>query len=199
MQEFEHIQSLWDTHQVELKISSEEMLAQAKKEVNGIRTKSLLNISGMILSFLAIASIWLFYDVQSWTTHAGLTVIISAVAVYTFILYQSHKLIAKTDFTLHPKVFLDNLKAYQYNRFRLYNRLYWIYASALSVGCALFFVEVLGQYEPLIRVLIIVLTFGWLLFCSYVLRKGAMKRERERIALLIEKFERLSVQFKEGE
>jgi uncharacterized membrane protein len=199
MQEFEHIQSLWATHQVELKISSEEMLVQAKKEVNGIRTRSLLNISGMILSFLAIASIWLFYDVQSWTTHAGITVIITAVAIYTFILYQSHQLIAKTDFTLHPEVFLNNLKAYQLNRFQLYNRLYWIYAFALSIGCTLFFVEVLGQYDPLIRLLIIAVTFGWILFCSSLLRKAAMKRERERIALLIEKFERLSVQFKEGE
>jgi len=199
MQEFEHIQSLWDTHKVEVKISSDEMLAQVKKDVNSIKTKSLLNISGMILSFIAIASIWLFYDVQSWTTHAGLTIIISSVAVYTFILYQSHKLIAKNDFTLHPKEFLGNLKQYQLNRFSLYNKLYWIYAIALSIGVGLYFFEILGRFEFLMQILIIALTFGWMLFCSALVRKVALKRERERIALLIEKFERLSVQFKEGE
>jgi len=199
MQEFEHIQSLWDTHKVEVKISSDEMLAQVKKDVNSIKTKSLLNISGMVLSFIAIASIWLFYDVQSWTTHAGLTIIISSVAVYTFILYQSHKLIAKNDFTLHPKEFLANLKQYQLNRFSLYNKLYWIYAIALSVGVGLYFFEILGRFEFWMQALIIALTFGWMLFCSALVRKVALKRERERIALLIEKFERLSVQFKEGE
>jgi hypothetical protein len=34
-------------------------------------------------------------------------------------------------------------------------------------------------------------------FCSALVRKVAMKREKERIALLIEKFERLSTQFKD--
>jgi hypothetical protein len=197
MQEFEHIQSLWDTHKVEVKISSEEMLAQVKKDVNGIRTKSLLNITGMVLSFLAITSIWLFYDVQSWTTHAGLTIIISFVAIYTFILYKSHKLIAQSDFTLHPKAFLNNLKEYQLNRFSLYNKLYWIYTVALSIGVTLFFFETLARFDLWLQCLIIALTFGWILFCSALVRKVAMKRERERIALLIEKFERLSVQFKE--
>lgn len=199
MQEFEHIQSLWDTHKVEVKISSEEMLSQVKKDVNGIKTKSLMNISGMVLSFIAITSIWLFYDVQSWTTHLGLTIIISSVAVYTFILYKSHKLIAQNDFTLHPKEFLNNLKRYQLNRFSLYNRLYWIYAVALSIGVGLYFVEVLGRFEFWMQCLAVVLTFGWILFCSALVRKVAMKREKERIALLIEKFERLSLQFKEPE
>jgi membrane protein YdbS with pleckstrin-like domain len=199
MQEFEHIQSLWDAHKVEVKISSEEMLAQVKKEVNGIRTKSLFNITGMGLSFLAIASIWLFYHVQNWTTHAGLTIIISSIAIYTFILYRSHKLISKTDFTLHPGAFLDNLKQYQLNRFSLYNKLYWIYAIALSIGCALYFFEILGRFDLWVQCLVIAFSFGWMLFCSALVRKVALKRERERIALLIEKFERLGVQFKEPE
>jgi membrane protein YdbS with pleckstrin-like domain len=199
MQEFEHIQSLWDRHKVEVKISSEEMLAQVKKDVNGIKTKSLLNISGMVLSFIAIASIWLFYDVQSWTTHAGLTIIISSVAVYTFILYKSHRLIAQNDFTLHPKAFLNSLKQYQLNRFSLYNKLYWIYTIALSVGLGLYFFETLARFDLWMQCLVIILTFGWILFCSALVRKVAMRRERERIALLIEKFERLSTQFKEQE
>jgi membrane protein YdbS with pleckstrin-like domain len=197
MQEFDHIQSLWDAHTVEVKISSEEMLAQVKKEVNGIRTKSLLNITGMGLSFLAIASIWLFYDVQNWTTHAGLTIIISAIAIYTFILYRSHKLISRTDFTLHPTAFLENLKQYQLNRFSLYNKLYWIYALALSIGSALYFFEILGRFDVWVQFLVIALTFGWMLFCSALVRKVALKRERERIDLLIEKFGRIGGQFKE--
>jgi hypothetical protein len=199
MQEFEHIQSLWDNHKVEVKISSEEMLVQVKKDVNGIRTRSLLNITGMVLSFVAIASIWLFYDVQNWTTHAGLTIIISVVAVYTFILYKSHQLISQTDFTLHPTEFISNLKRYQLNRFSLYNKLYWIYALALCIGVGLYFIEILDRLDLWLQCLIIALTFGWMLFCSALVRKVAMKREKERISLLIEKFERLGMQFKETE
>jgi hypothetical protein len=195
MQEFEHLQSIWDTHKVEVKISSDEMLKQVKKEVNGIKRKSLLNIAGMILSFLAVASIWVFYDIQSWTTHVGITVIITAIGVYTFILYQSHRLISNNDFTVHPKAFLENLKLYQTSRYSLYNKLYWIYTFALSLGTMLYFFEVLGRLDVWVQYLLIIFSFAWMVFCSALVRKMALKRERERIALLIEKFERLSTQF----
>ncbi len=196
MQEFEHIQSIWDTHKVEVKISSEEMLRQAKKEVSGIKLKSLLNLAGMVISFLAITSIWTFYDVQSWTTHAGITIIITAIGVYTFLMYQGHKLISDNDFTIHPKAFLDNLKRYQINRFSLYNKLYWIYTVALSVGLILCFFEMLAHLNIWVQYLLVLFSFAWVIFCSALVRKVAMKRDKERIALLIEKFERLSTQFK---
>jgi hypothetical protein len=197
MQEFEHLQSIWDTHKVEVKISSDEMLKQVKKEVNGIKKKSLMNLAGMVLSFLAVASIWVFYDFQSWTTHAGLTVIITAIGVYTFILYRGHRLISNNDFTVHPKAFLENLKLYQISRYSLYNKLYWIYTFALSLGTTLYFFEVLGRLDVWVQYLVVIFSFVWMVFCSALVRKVAMKRERERIALLIEKFERLSTQFVE--
>jgi membrane protein YdbS with pleckstrin-like domain len=197
MQEFEDIQSLWQSHSVEVNISSEEMLAQAKKEVNGIRTKSLLNITGMCLSFVALVCLWVFFDFQSWTTHLGITITISAIAVYTFILYRGYRLIAKNDFTAHPNEFLSQLKLYQLNCYNLYNKLFWIYTIALSVGSILYFFEILSYFSFWKQCLAVVLTFGWLIFCSTVLRKAVLKREKERISLLIEKFERISAQFKE--
>ena len=197
MQEFEHIQSLWDTHKVEVKISSDEMLRQAKKEVSSIKLKSLLNLAGMVISFLAFTSIWTFYDVQSWTTHAGLTIIITAVGIYTFLMYQGHRLISNNDFTIHPKAFLENLKRYQVNRFSLYNKLYWFYTVALSIGLVLCFFEMLARLDVWIQYLVVLFSFAWFIFCSALVRKVAMKREKERIALLIEKFERLSTQFKD--
>lgn len=199
MQEFEDIQSLWQSHTVEVNISSEEMLAQAKKEVGGIRIKSLLNIAGMVLSLLAFASMWLFFDFQSWTTHAAITIIIISIAIYTYILYRGYRLISKNDFTVHPNEFLAQLKLYQLNRFSLYNKLYWIYTVVLSFAIILFFFEMFSYFSIWIKCLITLFTFGWILFCSTLFRKAVMKKERERIGLLIEKFERISAQFKEHE
>ncbi|SDK08761.1 hypothetical protein SAMN04487898_10611 [Pedobacter sp. ok626] len=197
MQEFDHIQSLWQSHSVEVKISSDEMLQQAKKEVNAIRNKSLFNIVGMLLSFIAIVVLWLFYGFNSWTTHVGLTIFLSAIAVSTFMLYKSHQLLAKHDFTTNPNEFLDNLKRYQLSRFSLYSKLYWFYAIALSLGIVLYFFEILSYFDLWAQGLIVVFTFGWIIFCSTLVRKAVMKKEKERIALLIEKFERLGNQFKE--
>lgn len=198
MQEFDHLQSLWQSHSVEVKISSGEMLQQAKKEVNAIRNKSILNIGGMLLSFIALALLWMFFDFNSWTTHAGLTIFMAAIAASTFMLYRSHRLIAKNDFTINPNQFLASLKSYQLSRYSLYSKIYWIYAIALSLGIVLYFFEILAYFDLWAQCLIIFFTFGWILFCSTLVRRAVMKKEKERIALLIEKFERLENQFQES-
>ncbi|WP_316803079.1 hypothetical protein [Pedobacter nototheniae] len=194
MQAFDQIQELWQKHEVEVKVSADEMLQQAKKEVNGLKLKSALNILGMLVSFIAIAALWIFMHFESWTTHLGISIIIAAIAVYTVILYRDYRLIAKNDFTAHPSAYLNNLKTYQLNRYKLYNSLYWFYAIALSLGIIFYFVEIFTYFNTLQKVAAIVLTFSWIIFCSTILRKAVIKREKERIALLIEKFERISGQ-----
>ena len=195
MQAFDQIQELWQKHEVEVKVSADEMLQQAKKEVNGLKLKSALNILGMLFSFLAIAAIWIFYHFESWTTHVGISITLIAIGVYTLILYRDHKLIAKSDYTVHPNEYLNNLKTYQLNRYKLYNSLYWFYVIALSSGLIFYFVEILAYFNTMQKVVAVGLTALWIIFCSTILRKAVIKREKERIALLIEKFERISSQF----
>lgn len=201
MQEFDHIEAIWAKakHTVDVKISADEMLKQAKKDVNAMRTKSLLNIVGMALSIFAVAAIWLFLDFNCIFTHLGISIIVFSIAVYTVILYNNHRVISRTDFTENPNIFLQNLKLYQLQRHQLYNKLYWFYAIALSAGMSLYFVEILTNLTPWIQVLILGLSFGWVVLCSTIIRKAVIKRDKERIALLIEKFERISNQFKETE
>jgi len=194
MQAFDQIQELWQKHEVEVKVSADEMLQQAKKEVNGIKLKSALNILGMLASFIAIAALWIFFHFESWTTHVGISITIIAIGVYTLILYRDYRLISKTDFTAHPHEYLSNLKTYQLNRYKLYNSLYWFYMIALSLGIIFYFVEILAHFTVVQKVLAVGLTALWILFCSTILRKAVMSREKERIALLIEKFERISGQ-----
>ena len=195
MQAFDQIQELWQKHEVEVKVSADEMLQQAKKEVNGLKLKSALNIMGMLASFLAIAAIWMFYHFESWTTHVGISITLIAIGVYTLILYRDHRLISKSDYTVHPNEYLNNLKTYQLNRYKLYNSLYWFYAIALSLGLIFYFVEIIAYFSTSQKLIAIGLTAMWIIFCSTVLRKAVIKREKERIALLIEKFERISSQF----
>ena len=145
MQEFDHIQSLWQSHSVDVKISSDEMLSQAKKEVAGIRTRSLLNIAGMILSFAAIAALLVFFQFNSWATPVGLCIILISIAISTFILYKDHTIISRNDFTQNPNDFLTQFKKYQLNKFTIYNKLYWFHAIALSLGFIFYFYEMLDN------------------------------------------------------
>ncbi|RBQ02404.1 hypothetical protein [Pedobacter miscanthi] len=194
MQAFDQLQELWQNHEVDVKVSADEMLQQAKKEVNSIKLKSALNILGMLASFIAIAALWIFFHFESWTTHVGISITIIAIGVYTLILYRDYRLISKTDFTAHPHEYLNNLKTYQLNRYKLYNSLYWFYVIALSLGIIFYFVEILSHFNTVQKVLAVGLTALWMLFCSTILRKAVMSREKERISLLIEKFERISGQ-----
>jgi len=196
MQEFDHIQSLWQSHSVEVKISSEEMLAQAKKEVAAVRNRSLLNICGMVLSFIAFVALLFIFQSGSWAANTGLIVIIISVGLSTVILYQDYRIIANSDFTVHPAEFLLKLKAYQLNKFRIYNRLYWLYALALSLGSILYFYDTLSTLDIILQIAITVFTIFWMVLCATVLRRSYIKREKERIDLLIEKIERISGQLK---
>lgn len=198
MQEFDQIEALWARHTVDVQISADEMLKQAKKEVNSLRMKSLFNIVGMVLSFLFVAALWFAFDFKSWTTDAGISIIIFSVAIYTLILYRNHRLLSKSDFTADPNKFIADLRAYQLDRFSMYSNLYWFYVVALSLGMSLYFVEILSHLDLWIQVLTVGISFGWLIFCSTLVRKAVIKKDKERIALLIEKFERISDQFKEN-
>jgi hypothetical protein len=167
--------------------------------VAGIRAKSRLNLLGMIGSFATLAGLLLFAEFESWTTLAGLSIIVILVAIYTFILYKDHRLIAQNDFTEYPKAFLSKLKAYQVNKFTLYNKLYWVYISALSIGVVLYSYEKLNQMSPVMQIILVVFTIIWMVLCATVFRKSYLKGEKERIGLLIEKFERISEQFKDSQ
>jgi hypothetical protein len=197
MQQFEHIQSIWQSHTVDVKISADEMLNQAKKEVSSIKTKSVLNIAGMIATLVAMAVLWLFLDINSWITHVALTIMMTTVAIYTFILYRGYRIISRTDFTAHPNEFLAQLKLYQMSRLRLYNRLYWFYALALTLSMILYFFEISASFALWVQILFVAFTIAWLIFCSTLFRKAVLKKEREKISVLIEKFTRISGQFQE--
>lgn len=199
MQEFNDIEAIWAKHTVEVKLSADEMLKQAKKEVNSLRNKSLLNIVGMAISFFSVTALWLFFSFQLWTTYLGISIFIIAVGVYTVILYNEYRIIAKNDFTVNPNEFINQLKRYQLNKMALYNRLYWFYAIALSLGMGLSFIEILDQFELWLKFMILTFTFIWMIFCSTIFRKAFIKKDKEKIALLIEKFERIGKQFNENE
>jgi len=64
----------------------------------------------------------------------------------------------------------------------------------LSLGIIFYFVEILGHFNIYQKMVAIGSTALWILFCSTILRKAVIKREKERISLLIEKFERISSQ-----
>ncbi|RYF24592.1 MAG: hypothetical protein EOO42_05450 [Flavobacteriales bacterium] len=199
MQEFDHIEALWAKHTVDVKISADDMLKQAKKDVSNIGTKSLLNIIGMALSIFALASIWIWYDFNSIAAQLGLSIVIIAVLATTVILYNNHRVISQNDFTQNPHIFLQKLKIYQLQRHQLYNKMFWVYVAALSIGTALYFSEILTLLTPWLQGFLLFFSFGWIIFCSTLVRKAVIKRDKERIALLIEKFERISNQFKEAE
>lgn len=197
MQAFEEIQQLWQKHDVEIKVSAEEMLQQAKKEVNSIRSKSLLNIFGMVFSFLAFAFVWVYYSHEKWTTHIGFAIILIAILVSTIMLVRDYLLIAENDYTINPGLFLQNLQRYQESRFRLYNQMYWLYTIVLTIGFVLAMLELLDYLTSFQKILALGLSFLWIVFCSTILRKIVLTAEKERIALLIEKFERIGGQLKE--
>ncbi len=194
MQEFNQIEALWARHTVDIQISADEMLSQAKKELGSIRTKSRFTIVGMVLFFFMEAALWLFFDFNSWTTHAGFSILGIAVGMYTVFLYDNYRIIANSDFTVNPAQFVDQLTRYQLKRHSLYHKLFWFYMMALTLGTFLFSFEILAYMSNTAQIIFWALSLGWIIFCSTIVRKAVIKRDKEKIGVLIEKLQRISQQ-----
>lgn len=195
MQNFENIEKLWAKYSIDVEISANQMLKQAKKEVNSIQTKSTLTIIGMILAIVCIIVLWLFINFQSIFTHIGLSIIILTILIYTYILYNNHRILIQNDFTENPSIFLNKLKNYQAKRQQLYSKLFWFYVAGITLGLGLYFIEVLSNMTEFEKTVAIFLSFGWIIFCSTYLRKLILTKEKAKISSLIKQFENLSQQF----
>jgi Flp pilus assembly protein TadB len=114
---------------------------------------------------------------------------------YALVMIRDYRLIHQRDVTVNPSDYLQNLKEYKKNRARLFGKLYYLYILSLSVGLALYFLEVLNEATLFAKIAIYTLTLTWFLVCTFYLRERIAKNEEEKINLIVDRLERLSGQF----
>jgi len=115
--------------------------------------------------------------------------------IYVIMMFRDYRLIHRRDVTVNPTDYLQSLKEYKKNRAVLYGKLYYSYIVLLSIGLALYFLEVLNDATLLGKIIVYSLTTIWFLICTFYLKERIVKNEEEKINLIVERLERLKDQF----
>jgi len=194
MKDFEHLMTVWQGQPVKEQLSVDEVLKQVKKGMSSLSRKLMWGIVAMIVAVLNTFII-LFFLPWSWLTNVGITIILITMLSYALVMIRDYRLIHQRDVTVNPSDYLQNLKEYRRNRAQLFGRLYYLYILSLSVGLALYFLEVLNDASLFGKIAVCSLTIIWFLICTFYLRQRIAKNEEEKINLIVERLERLQEQW----
>ncbi|HEY0245496.1 MAG TPA: hypothetical protein VGC01_08045 [Mucilaginibacter sp.] len=195
MKDFDQLMSVWQGQPKPDQLSVDDVLKQVKKGMSGMSNKLLWNIVSMSVSFILFLGAMLFFVFKSWTTYAGMLIILITMILYISMMIRDYKLIHKRDATINPTDYLQNLKEYQKNRAEVYGWMLYIYVVLISIGMALYFFEVLQSATRAFKITAYSVTGLWLVFCTVYLRKRFVNNEQEKLNLMIDRLIRLQSQF----
>jgi predicted PurR-regulated permease PerM len=195
MKDFDHLMTVWQNQPVKEQLSVDEALKQVKKGMGSLSRKLMWGIVAMIVAIVNAFVILFFMVFQSWVTYVGILIMLVPMVIYVVMMLRDYRLIHRRDVTVNPTDYLQSLKEYKKNRAVLYGKLYYSYIILLSVGLALYFLEVLNDATLLGKIIVYSLTTIWFLICTFYLKERIVKNEEEKINLIVERLERLKDQF----
>jgi membrane protein YdbS with pleckstrin-like domain len=195
MKDFDHLMSVWQGQPKQDQLSVDEVLKQVKKGIRGITTQLYWGIVAMAAMLALTFFILFFFVFQSLLTYVGIIIMLATMLSYAIMIIRNYRILNKRDATLNPADYLQDLKEYQKNRAKIAGWFYYIFVMLISVGLALYFVEVLRTATIYYKAAVYSLTIIWFLFLTLYYKKRIFKSEEEKLNLMIERLERLQGQF----
>ena len=195
MKEFEHLVSVWQGQPAAGKLSVDEALKQVKKGIRGITSKLYWGIVSIIALIVFAFIITFFFAFKSPATTIGILIILVTMLMYLSFMVRHYHILNKHDLTLNPAGYLNTLKEYQKNRTKVIGWFYYIYLLLISIGLALYFMEVLETAPFYFKVVTYGSTITWFLFITFYIKPRMFKSEEEKLNLMIDRLIRLQEQF----
>jgi membrane protein YdbS with pleckstrin-like domain len=195
MKDFDHLMSVWQGQPKQDQLSVDEVLKQVKKGIRGITNQLYWGIVAMVAMLGLTFFILFFFVFQSMLTYVGITIMMATMLAYAVMIIRNYRVLNKHDATLNPTDYLQDLKEYQKNRAKIAGWFYYIFVMLISIGLALYFVEVLHNASFYKKIAVYGLTVIWFLFLTLYYKKRIFKSEEEKLNLMIERLERLQGQF----
>lgn len=200
MKDFEALKNIWHNQVALPKVSHEDVLKRIRKNKNGFANKLLVELIGMSSAIGLLIFVWVTSPFKMWTTHLGMLILIVCCLYYLYVQIRDYNLIKDESLLLSkPEEYIEYLKKYKHDRYLLNTRKYRIYTFFLSIGLALYFIEIAFLASVWITVLAISFTVAWILFCYLILMKNYIRKEESKLGDMIENLGRLQKQFEDQE
>lgn len=196
MKDFEALKNIWSNQTDRSKISPEDILKRVKQSKSHLANKLSVEIIVMLTAIFILSYAWITVPFKMWTSHIAIAIFIICCIYVMFEQYIGYrKIIDSASLLNRPGEYITYLKLYKRDRHILNTRKYGMYTLFLSVGVALFFVEIFFIAELWVTTLGILFTLAWFFFCYSILMKNYILREENRLEDMIANLGRLEKQF----
>lgn len=176
----------------------EELLSQyAKIKRKNLFQLIVLNIL-MVFTIAFIIFIWLYFEPKLITTKIGIVLTLFGISVYLYVYNQLIPYLIKIDENQSNSAFLKTvIKLKEQQRF-LQTTILQIYFSMLTVGLCLYLYEYVSLLPFAWAIFAYVTILVWISFNWFYLRPRIVAKERNKLDGIIEKFEDIRRQQKNG-
>jgi hypothetical protein len=177
--------------------SMEELNKKMKQlKRSGIR-KLYLTVITLSLTSIFIIWVWVEYNPKMYSTNLGIILILLAMAIYGFSYNQLLPMLRSADEGSSSSEFLQNLIQIKRKQQQLLGTLLNLYFIMLTIGICLYMIEPTTRMSMDGQILAYSVTLAWIALNWFYIRPRMIKKQREKIDALIERFSRMKEQIGE--
>ncbi len=189
-----NFQDIWNNKKTEVpnvqEIKSKAEKYRKKQIINDIRL-----IACLSLTFIFITGIWIFLDVKLFSTRFGIMLILLSIAIYVYLFWQKMNILRQINPSTSNQDYLKAVKLLEKKQLFMQNRGLGLYFLLLSVGFAFYFYEFALRMSLLGGILTYGLTFVWFLINWFFIRPRQIRKQKEKISVVIDSLETIEKDF----
>lgn len=196
MKEFDNLKTIWEQQNATVIPNVSQIISKAKNKKNSIRNTILFQVFALIMAVIAVITVLCTINFKMATTFIGIAITVLTILIFSGIrIYQANQL-NKINLVQSPNIVLQELNTYCTFDKKMRTTGILLYFIFLNIGLGFYFIEVLQPLSMPIKIVSIVIYFGWILFAYFVLGKKQIKKEDEKMNFLIESIENLENEYK---
>lgn len=186
-----NLNTLWDREESSIP-DVQEIFAKGAVLQSNTRNRLLFStILPLILMMAFAILIWLYRQPQMITTDVGVVVIIGAMAFFIITAMRYLNLLNKNSTGSSTKEFLLHFLKIKRTQESLATTMLSIYFALMAIGLTLCMIEYLKRFGLPIQLSAYCITFTWIAFNWFYLIPKMVKKQREKMNLIIEKLEEI--------
>ncbi len=198
MKDFDSLVGIWNEQKTAPKLDYKEIITQYKTSRNKLSTKIFMEILSMVIAIGIIAYLSLNVELNLWTSYLGLSIIFACGLYFIVIQIVNLKRIANSNTLFDkPQDHIAFIKRFRQQRYTQHTTNYKVYTIALTLGTALYFIEMTYRLGTLYVSIVALATLIWFAVYYFYFLKKYIKKEDQKFQELVEDLERLDEQFKD--
>ncbi|WP_017259194.1 hypothetical protein [Pedobacter arcticus] len=200
MKDFDSLVGIWNAQKTTPKLDYKEIITQYKTSRNKLSIKITRELLAMAIAMAIIAYLALKVEFSLWTSQLGLLIIFSCGVYFITIQMINLKRIAHSNTLFDkPQDHIRFIKKFRAQRHTQHTTNYKIYSATLTLGTALYFIELAYHLGTVYVLLAGVITLFWFSIYYFYFLKKYVATENEKFEEMIADLERLDLQFRDIE